>query len=212
MWSDARVKAAINDAYLELRETARIFADGPEVARAYSDTVADQLWYQLPSDFKRMLLCEISTDGSDLSGTGSPTVLEPLPLDIALEGYEKGSYSSTKYVAIADEHFAIINPVSTSGTDSIRITYECETSALSSATDEPKLPENHQYLICYKAAVSLRASDGLEHNDLMRLMMHKERAFRIWAQERLADPEGKVTVAGLLTQNHATRMGSISRS
>lgn len=210
LWSEARVKAAINDAYLEMREIARVFGEGPEVKRSYATTVASQLWYQLPSDFKRLLLVEINADGNDLSGTASPTVLQPLALDAALEGHETGAFSSTKYVAIADQHIAIVNPVSTGGSNALRITYECETSALSDDTDEPvAIPENHQYLICYKAAISLRASEGLNHEELMRLMMHKERAYRIWCQERLSSPEDKVSVAGLISQTPSTQFGKV---
>ena len=212
VWSDARVKAAINDAYLEMRETARVFGEGPEIKRSYATTVADQLWYQLPADFKRLILAEVSTDGSDLSGTATPTVLEPMALDTALAGYETGAFSSTKYMALGDGHFAVVNPVDTGGSNSIRITYESETTALSADGDEPKFPENHQYLICYKAAVSLRASDGLPHSELMRLMIHKERSFRIWCQERLGAPDGKMAVAGIVDQDPVTRFGRVSRS
>mgnify|MGYP001813305361 CR=1 FL=1 len=212
VWTDARVKAAINDAYLEMREMARVFGEGSEVKRSYATTVADQLWYQLPSDFKRLILCEISATGDDLSADNTPTVLKPLALDTALEGYETGAFSSSKYVALADGHLALVNPVSTGGSNALRITYECETSALSGDTDEPSIPEPHQYLICYKAAFSLKISEGMDVSDLIIPLRHKERAFRIAMQERHFDPEGKCSVAGLIEQSPLTRFGGMSKS
>jgi len=212
LWADARVQAAVNDAYLELREEARMLGGGAEVKRTYATSVADQLWYQLPADFKKMVLCEVSTDGSDLSGTGTPQVLDPLALDVALEGWETGAFTSPKYVAMGDTHFAVVAPVDTGGSSSIRITYEAETPALSAVGDEPVLPEPHQYLICYKAAVSLRASENLEHDALMRLMLMKERAFRIAMQERLDDPEGQLVVTGLIENSQSsTQFGRLVR-
>jgi len=212
VWSDARIKAALNDAYLEMRETARVFGEGIDVKRSYATTVADQLWYQLPSDFKRLLLAEVSTDGSDLSGTATPVVLKPMALDTALEGYETGAYSGAAYVAMGSGHLAMVNPVSTGGSNSLRITYEAEATALSGDTDEPSFPEVHQYLICYKAAFSLKIGDGMSVNDLIVPLRHKERAFRIAMQERQSDNEGKLSVAGLIDQNHSTRFGKISRT
>ena len=212
LWSAARVKAAINDAYLEMREMARVFGEGVDVKRSYADTVADQLWYQLPSDFKELILTEINEDGDDLSGTASPVVLKPMAIDTAMEGYETGSFSGSKYVAIASNHFAVVNPVATGGSNSLRITYEAEPTALSGDTDEPAFPEVHQYLICYKAAFSLKIGDGLSINDLIVPLRHKERAFRIAMQERSFDPEGKMSIAGIMDQPPLTRSGVLSRN
>ena len=208
----AKVKAFINSAYTEMREEARVFSEGVEVKRSYADTVADQLWYELPADFKKMVLVEVDSVGGDLTAsTGAPVVLEPLALDTALTGYETGSFSEAQYVAMGSGHFALIAPVSTAGSNSLRITYESETTELSADGDEPAFPEPHQYLICYKAAVSLKASDNLEHDDLLRLMLLKQRAFRIAMQERLGDNEGTMAIAGLVDQSHLTQMGRLVR-
>lgn len=213
IWSEARVKAAINDAYLEMRETARMFHTGPEVKRAYADTVANQLWYELPADFKRMVMVEVESSGVNLSTTkGNPTVLEPLALQVALDGYQTGAFTALKYVAMGDGHFAVIGPVTTAGTKSLRITYEAETDALSNDTDEPAdIPEPHQYLICYKAAVSLRASENLEHDNLLRLTLQKERSFRIAMQERYNSDDDQMAVAGLTDQKHLTQFGRMPK-
>ena len=89
----AKVKAFINSAYTEMREEARVFSEGVEVKRSYADTVADQLWYELPSDFKRMVLVEVDSVGGDLTAsTGDPLVLEPLALDTALSGLRGGHF------------------------------------------------------------------------------------------------------------------------
>lgn len=214
IWTDARVKAAINDAYLELREVARQLGDGPEVKRGYATSVANQLWYQLPADFKRMLLVEVDNEGRDLSSDANaePIILRPLALDTALAGYEAGDFTELEYVAMADGHFAVVVPPTSGGSNGIRITYEAETALLSGDTDEPSLPEPYQNLICYKAAVQLRASENLAHEDLMRLMLLKENQFRIAMQERLMDNEGQVAVAGLIEQDHLTRFGTISET
>ena len=210
IWSEARVKAAIDDAYLEMREVARQTGDSIEVKRSYATSVADQLWYELPADFKRSVLVEISTTGADLSGTGSPTVLKPLALDTALDGYETGSFTAIEFVAMGDGHFAVLAPPDTGGANALRLTYEAETSALSNDTDEPSVPEPHQYLICYKAAVSLRASENLEHDNLLRLAMQKERLFRIAMQDRLGDNEGQMAVVGLADGKHLTQFGRMT--
>jgi len=212
MQPTAKVQAFINDAYQDMRETARVYAEGIEVKRSYADTVADQLWYELPADFKSMVMVEVDAVGGDLTTTaGDPVVLEPLALDTALTGYEEGVYSSLKFVAMGSAHFALIAPVSTAGTNSLRITYESETTALSAAGDEPAFPEPHQYLICYKAAVAMKASDNLEHDDLLRLTLQKERAFRIAMQDRLGDNEGTMAIAGLTDQDPLTQMGRLVR-
>lgn len=208
MQPTAKVKAFVNDAYLELREQARMFHTGVEVKRSYATSVADQLWYELPADFKRLVLAEIDVSGNDLTGsTGNPVRLKPLALDTALQGYEGDVYTSVEFVAMGDGHFGLFAPVSTGGSNALRITYESETTALSADGDEPDLPEPHQYLICYKAAVSLKASDNLEHDGLLRLMILRQDQFRNALQERLTDNEETFAVAGLIDQPHATKFG-----
>ena len=212
-WSDARIKAAINEAYLEMRETARVFGTGIDVKRSYATTVADQLWYQLPADFKRLLLAEVNEDGSDLSGSNTPSVLKPMALDTALEGYETGAYTGSKYVALGSGHLALVNPVSTGGSNALRITYEAEPTALSAATDEPSIPEVHQYLICYKAALSIMVGDGTPvSNEFIFRLREKDRAYELAMQERQMDNEGKVSVAGLLDDSHLTRFGGVVKT
>jgi hypothetical protein len=211
MWSDARVKAAINDAYLEMREVARSFGEGIDVKRSYATTVANQLWYSLPSDFKRLLIAEVDPDGGDLSASASPVVLQPMALDAALEGYETSAFSGTNYVAMGSGHIALVNPVSTGGSNSLRLTYEAEPSVLSDDDDEPAFPEVHQYLICYKAAFSLKLSEGLPVNDIIMPLRYKEQSFRNAMQERMTDPEGKVSVAGLIDKPRSTVFGTVYR-
>lgn len=214
MWSLQRVKDAINESYLELYDVARQFGVGTGEKRSYSDVVADQLYYELPDDFHKLILVEVEGDGKDLSSdsTASPTNLKVLGSDVALEGYGSGIYDETEFYFIHNQHFGIVSPPDTAGSNSIRVTYEAFAADLSGDTDEPQLPGTYHSLICYRAAIVLRSTLGLEVRHLEDIANRKEVRFMRSMHDLVADYEGNFVVAGLQDEGTVTRFGKLVRN
>lgn len=214
MWADQRVKDAINESYLELYDVARQFGVGTGEKRSYSDVVADQLYYELPDDFHKLILVEVEGDGKDLSSdsTASPTNLKVLGSDVALEGYGSGIYDETEFYFIHNQHFGIVSPPDTAGSNSIRVTYEAFAADLNGDTDEPQLPGTYHSLICYRAAIVLRMTIGLEVRFLEDIANRKEVRFMRAMHDLVADYEGNFVVAGLQDEGTVTRFGKLVRN
>lgn len=205
----AEIKEAINDAYQQLREIARVYGEGYEYKRTYATTVADQLWYQIPSDCKRVITVEVDASGLNISSNSaaSPILLEPKAYDVGMELADSASVTSPKYTAIGDDHVAVIKPVATGGASALRIAYEADTADLTGDTDEPVLPKTFHRLICKLAAITLRTAVDWPVRDLESLTGLQLRQYKIWAQERLYDPEGQISVAGLIDQSTNVQHG-----
>jgi hypothetical protein len=213
MFSAQEVKDAINDAYQVLVDEGRLQETGVGEKRTYSTTVADQLFYSLPNDYMKMITVEIETNGNDLTTSGSNTrFLSPLASDTALEGYEKGFYTETDYYFIHGENFGIVSPPSTGGANAIRLTYEGHSIALSADADEPIIRDPYQKLICYDAAIILKAAvDLVIPPDLMRRRDRIYARFMESMSENVADHDGQLTVAGRLLHRTSTVTGFIKR-
>jgi hypothetical protein len=213
LFSDAEVKAAINDAYLLLIDEARLQETGTLEKRTYSTSVADQLYYSLPNDYMKMIAVEMDVDGNDLSASGSnPRFLKPLASDIALQGYETGIYDVTEFYFIHGNNFGVVNPPSSGGANAIRLTYEGHGIALSADTDEPVIRDPYQYLICLDAAVILKsAMDLAMPPDLMRRRQRMYVRFMESMSENVGDFDGQIYVAGLTPSRDATVTGFIRR-
>jgi hypothetical protein len=210
LFSDQRVKDAINESYLELYDVARQFGVGTGFKRTYATTVADQIFYSLPTDFMKMILVEVSGGGTDLStSTANSTSLKALSADVALAGYEGGIYDSTQYYYIHNQHVGIIAPPSTGGANSIRLSYEAEVADLVGNANEPDLPKTYHSLICYRAAIVLRETMELSTRGLERIANRKEIRFMRAMHDNVADFEGQAYVAGLNKHNTLTRHGRL---
>jgi hypothetical protein len=214
MWTDQEVKNAINESYMVLMDEARLQEGGIGRKRTYSITVADQLYYQLPSDCMKVTSIEIDVDGNDLSASGSnPRWLSPIAADIGFEGYEKGLYTNVEYYFIhSNDYFAVISPPSTGGSNAVRLTYEAHNSLLSADTDEPIIRDPYHYLICYEAASTLKGSA-----DLVLTPEHDRKRGRMYARymeavsENIEDKDGQLYVSGLVPRRVATVTGFIGR-
>ena len=210
LYSDQRVKDAINESYLELYDVARQMGVGTGFKRTYATTVADQIFYSLPTDFMKAILVEVSGDGTDLSTTTeNSSMLKVLSEDVAIEGYETGIYDSTEYYYIHNQHLGIIAPPSTGGSNSIRLSYEAEVADLVGDTNEPDLPKTYHSLICYRAAIALRETMELETRGLERIANRKEIRFMRAVHDNVADFEGQMYVAGLNKHGTVTRHGRL---
>lgn len=216
MWSDQEVKNAINDAVYLLADEARLQETGIRRNRTYTTTVADQIFYQLPDDYTKVVAVEIDVDGNDLSTSGSTAKwLDPIAYDIGFEGYETGIYTTPQYYTIhANDYIAILAPPSTGGTNALRLTYEKHAGTLTDDDDEPgAIPRPYHYLICYEAAAALKGSA-----DLVLSPEHERRRQRLYARfletssENAEDNDGQVYVAGVMAQRPATVTGFIQRS
>ena len=221
LFSDQRVKDAINESYLELYDVARQFGVGDGVKRSYADTVASQLFYELPDDVMKMLMVEVEGNGKNLSSdtTADPSQLKVLSADVALSGYNAGVYTATEYYFIANgpsgtasQHMGIVSPATTAGTSSLRITYEAEAVDLTNDTDEPDLPGTYHSLICYRAAIVLRETMDLDTRGLERIANRKEIRFMNAMHDNVADFEGQAWVAGLKPSGYITKMGRAVKS
>jgi hypothetical protein len=210
LFADQIVKDFINTEYLGMYDIARQFGVGQGEKRSYADIVADQLYYELPVGFMKMLLVEVEGDGVDLTtSTASPTSLKPLSGDVALQGYEAGIYSSTEYYFIHNQHLGIVSPVGTAGTNTLRLTYEGEGTDLAGDTDEPELPRTYHSLICYLAAIGLRETMDLDVRGLERVAARKMGQFMQAMHDNMADFEGQAYVAGLNKHNTVTKHGRL---
>jgi hypothetical protein len=167
LFSDQRVKDALNDVYLELREAARQQGGGSGHKRSYADTVAGQIFYELPSDFHRMVMVEVEYNGQDLTGTApTSSFLRPIGADVGLELVEGPASNNKANYFIHDQHLGLTLPVITAGVNSLRITYEAGTVEMVSDDDIPDIPSNFHRLLCYKAAIVLRLSMDLPINEM----------------------------------------------
>lgn len=211
--STNEIKAAINDAYRQLREIARVHGEGQEFKRSYTNGVVNQLWYSLPDGFKRIISVEVERAGRDISSDSAadPQFMEKVPIDVLLEYNSDGEYSDTRFVGIGDQHFALAIPLAVGGTNSIRLSYEAQTANLTNDTDEPTVPAVFHSLICKMAALMLRTSVDHPINDLQRLVVFQLSHFKTWAQDRMDDPEDQIAVAGLTDQPTSILQGSFYR-
>jgi len=209
LFSDQRVKDAVNDAYIELREEARQLGGGSGHKRSYSDTVASQIFYELPSDFHRMVLVEVEYNGRDLSSDSSAasTFLREIGADTGLEIVEGTETTKVGAYFIHDQHLGLTSPPTTAGSNAIRITYEGSTAELSAVDDIPDLPEHFHRLICYKAATVLRLSMDLPIDDLVALSSRLEARFLRAMQDQGWSNESQFAVSGLGNSTNQTNFG-----
>ena len=209
LFSDQRVKDAINDQYIDLREAARQQGGGSGQKRSYADTVANQIFYELPSDFHRMVLMEVEYNGRDLSSdsNASSTFLREIGADTGIEIVEGGDITKSNAYFIHDQHVGLTNPVLTGGTNSMRISYECGTVELSAVDDVPDIPANFHRLIAYKAAVILRVTMDLPVDDLAALAARMEARFLRAMQDQGWSNESQFAVAGLGGKRNQTNFG-----
>ena len=213
LFSDQRVKDAINESYLELYDVARQMGVGAGFKRTYSTTVTDQIFYELPTDFMKAILVEVAGDGSDLStSTANSTPLKPLDASVALEGYESGAYDETEYYYIHNQHMGIVSPPTTGGSNAIRLSYEAESAELSETTDEPDIPKTYHSLICYRAAIALRVTLELSSRMLEDIANRKEIRFMRAMHDNVADYEGNFVVAGLQGKGQVTQFGRLVKN
>ena len=213
LFSEQMVKDFINESYLELYDVARQMGVGTGFKRCYSTTVADQIYYELPSDFMKAIMVEVSGTGADLStSTENSSALKPLDASVGIEGYETGIYDNTEYYYIHNQHLAIIAPPTSGGTNSIRLSYEAEVSELSNDTDEPDLPKTYHSLICYRAAISLRTTYELDTRGLEQIANRKEIRFMRAMHDLMADYEGNFVVAGLGDKGQVTQVGRLAKN
>jgi hypothetical protein len=214
LFTAQEVKNAINDSYQMLMDEARLQEVGYGRKRTYTTSVADQLYYQLPSDCMKVVSIEVDVDGNDLSATGSNSnFLKPIAADIGFEGYEKGLYDNTEFYFIhSNDYFAVISPPSTGGSNSIRLNYEAHSTALSADADEPVIRDPYHYLICLDAAIILKASiDLILPPDLMNRRNRMYARFMESVSENIEDNEGQIYVAGLTLGRDSTVTGFTRR-
>lgn len=215
MWTEQQVKDAINARYLMLREAMRMKARGHQNKRTYATSVADQLYYANPADLAgKLVLVEIEPDGKDLSSdtTAAPIILKPFESKEALHGEVTGVVTETKYVFRHDQHFGVVTPPSTGGSNALRITYEAVTTELSADGDEPDLPRQFHRLLCYQAAIELKTQKDYDTSGLERLMAPDLLVFHRNVNEVFEDPDHQIPVAGLQRRNFRVPFGRMRKS
>lgn len=218
LFGTQEAKDAVNDAYVMFMELARQTSSGYGVKRAYDDAVADQMFYELPDDFIKMVLVEVDVDGNDLSTTTPPNANIAVPrhepnMDV-LEMRERNLLSEAQYyfyhggAAAGTRHFGIAEAPETAGTNSIRITYEASAEELSGDTDEPMIPQNYHRLIARRAAYLLRLQNDLPVRDLERNVSFEMSMFRKAVARVAQDVDWQIPLAGRTSPTyHATTTG-----
>lgn len=160
-WTDAQLNRFINDRYLKLIQAVEKVFEGYYIISAVANSVADQQEYQLPSDFKRMRRVEIDYDPDNSDSTPQralPINIDEVRRDLGqtnigvtflrrpiyyIVGGE-GSNANMGFVPIPDE-------ASSTGDEAIKIWYVPRQDELSADADDPKVPDEYQYLIAIGA-------------------------------------------------------------
>lgn len=226
MFSTDEVKDAVNFAYEELWEVAQRLDVGWGEKIGYITSVTDQILYDLPTDIDgRVIDVAIELDGKDLSSdsTAKWTYLTPSEENIALRGYREGTFTNTEFVFLlggkstyndgADpQQFGIVAPPDTGGSNSICLVYEASLTKLSADGDIPAAPVAHHQLICYLAAITLKASKELPVDHLRAEAARKYPLFVEAMGQPIQDLEGQMTAVGRIRQTFSTATGRISRS
>lgn len=217
MWAVQEKKDAINIAYEEMRELARLKNEGQTRKRSYTDLVDGQIFYSLPAEFVGRLGVEISGNGSNLStaavSAADIVILEPIGYDAALDAIAQNVLTEPKYSFVHGEHFGIAPPPGAAlvGTNTVRITYEASTTHLSADGDEPEILRPYQYLIAVKASMLLRMSKDLDYEKLQNMWAVGIRLYQSATSERLADYEGSMAWAGATATRRSVNFGRVKK-
>lgn len=214
------VKDVINDAYAYLSDLARTRKVGYGQKRAYADSTTD-VFYELPDDFIEMVLVEVDLSGNNLSTVSVENA------DVAYPRFESSSDAfemrgrallspAVYYFYHGGEtqgtrHIGIVDPVETTGTKSLRLTYEATADDLSADTDEPMLPQVYHRLIAKRAAWLLRMQNDLPTRDLRDMIMVEEVRFQRAMSRVGRDLDFQIPLAGRPSRSPATRTGYVRR-
>lgn len=158
-YSDSNLNRALND-HLHAYTVEAIMASGEwrvqgEIATA--DLVASQAEYSLPSGIITIERIEMNLTG----GTNTwETIWTKDDRNIA-ESISNGSnVSSSPTIYLHDNSIFFIDPPSTNVTNGLKVWYSTEPTELSSASDEPGLPEMSHIGLCYGACMDYWISMG----------------------------------------------------
>jgi len=212
LYGDQDVKNAINIAYDELWGRARSLGVDWSIESALISSVADQILYTLPADFDgKILSVELQEDGLAIADGVDTVFLRPKSATTSLEGWREGDFTKSLYYFLHEDSFGIVSPPSSSGANSIRITFEGEINYLAADGDEPKIPRSHRDLICLLAAISLREGKDLDSAGLRAEAARKYPIFIESMQEPVLDLEDQMTAVGRTPLNYSTRTGFVNR-
>lgn len=212
------VKDCINVCYEALWNEAKKADEGWGLTTDYVDSVADTVYYTLPTDFEGQIkTVEIDTDGVNLSTTtGSPTQLLPTTHDTQLINWRAGNLEEVRYWFFEfsqtdGKRLGIVAPPSTGGTKSIRLVFEEDLTHLSAGADIPLIPVTHHELIAIRAAMTLRASNEMPTDDLQFEYQQRYDDWLKFIDRPVADPNHQMSVAGRATQVFSTSTGFVRR-
>ncbi len=222
-WTEAEVKSAINQRYLELRDLARIQDVGWARKVNYVTTVASQILYSSPTDMVALVRAEIDTSGADLSTLSTiSTNSNSLAIesgDVALGRYHANELTECTYIFVHDsianttpfvKQLGVVAPPETGGSNSLRLLYDAETTELTNDTDAPVLPAAYHPLIAMGAAILLKISRDKDARDLQQMEDRRMLAFLATVHETSRDYHGQIGVSGLpADQDSDINMGSI---
>lgn len=202
-FADEDVTNALNIAYIEGYKIARRLDVGWGHKTAYDTSVADQIYYNLPSDLDgRIVDIALEVNGKDFSSDTDAqwTYLKPREGNVALKGYRLKEFTLPEYTFIKGTQYGIVAPPAVGGTNSIHLTYEGELSdsdLLEDDADEPTyVPESDHPLLCYLAAITLRISKSLPAEDIRVEAARKYPLFIEQASEPILDLDGQIPCAG----------------
>jgi hypothetical protein len=219
LFQPQEVKDNINVAYEHLWNLAKEVNQGWGVATDYLTTVADQVYYTLPTDLEgRIISIELEADGKNLSTdtTASPGILKPSSQDVALLGYRTGTITEMKYYWFEysqtdGKRLGIAAPPTKAGTNSIRIVFEEDLTHLSADGDTPLIPTTHHELIAIQAAMALRISKDMDFQDLRFLEAPRMEMFLSRMSDTVNDDDFSMTVAGRPNRTYAISTGFVNR-
>ncbi len=194
-WVDATVDEKINMALQEMAAAAGLQTVGYGLCRTYMDTVADQIYYEKPSDYMSLHSVEVETEGGDLSAKANPVIAKPTPFEehAAMQLYNDGKLTEgPRYYFEHHRHIGIVAPPDTVGTKAMRWTYTASLTALVATTDVPAIDLVHHELICIKAAIRLLMSRQLDYSDLLILHGPMDQQYKMSLSENIRDTEGQI--------------------
>lgn len=216
MWSAAEVENVINAEYLNLSEIAYAKNSGLGTTVSYATLTASTAVYANPSGFHSWVGVEIEPEGKNIStdSEATPRFLEPRNENVIAESLDRGEFSGVQFYAIRDTNIVLIDtPTSNeAGTNAMRLTYRKMPTSLASTTDTPWFSAAYHDLLCYRAAIALKASRDMPFQDLASLMIPKQASFERWAGDLHDDDfDYSIPTAGKIHRESPFMTGRIKR-
>lgn len=194
-YSDANINTSINDSYHSFIIKAMINNGQWEVSGEVATTniVTDQREYVFPTDLLTLKRIEINFSG----GTNSWVIANITDMRNKVGAISNDAVDGTSPdIRLFDDSLFLKNNPASNVTDGIKIFYSKEMTALSSDSDEPKLPEYLHDGLIYSACLdyALETEQNKRINNFKALLTEKETELGEYYSNRLPAVRPRITI------------------